>query len=99
MGGFRLPELHGSVDFVFLCYFCVPKLIYALFLVSSCDSTAAVNQIKTSDSVSSQCSEIDSILVFLSGEPALEPQPIEFAASIEVGDVSSVHCCPHKFLY
>ncbi|KAL2892492.1 CCR4-NOT transcription complex subunit 1 [Bienertia sinuspersici] len=51
-------------------------------------STAAVNQIRTSDSVSSQRSEIDSILVSSSSAPALEPQPVESTAVIKESGVT-----------
>lgn len=52
-------------------------------------STAALSQIRTSDSMASQRSEIESILVSSSSVPALEPQPVEPAASIKESGITS----------
>ena len=51
-------------------------------------STAALNQIRTSDCVGQQRSEVDSILVSSSSSvPTLEPQPVESSAGVKVGCV------------
>ncbi|KNA22767.1 hypothetical protein SOVF_031520 isoform A [Spinacia oleracea] len=52
-------------------------------------STASLSQIRTSDNVGSQRTEIDSTLVSSSGVPAMESQPVESAASIKESGITS----------
>lgn len=52
-------------------------------------SAAALNQIRTSDCVGQQRSEVDSILVSSSSSvPTLEPQPVESSASVKDSAIS-----------